>query len=592
MKKLFIALLAFLNSSVCFASTTGILSQEQSLSQNAAKIDHNSIVGSIHRGKSKLPHSKCDKKCEWQPGHNKLGYWLPLTNQPNFVSYDLTDPSHPIPASGGALNPRLLTDGSVIVQNNGFWATPEMWKLTPDINGSYINGTWSQIASLPYVPTYTASAVLADGRVIVAGGEYIDWDYKFLLTSQCAIYDPVRNFWTPFSGPPFFVDLYPPRAVFAPNPIGDAASVVLEDGTFMVQDKMSTQAALLDLKTLTWTETGTLSKAPRWNDEEGLTLLPNGEVLTVNCYTESFFLPDQYPYPSDPTGSQIYNPKTGTWRSAGSTIKSLTSSPFSDEMGPQVLRPDGTVFAVGSNGNTGIYDTKSGKWKVGPTLPKGPGTEGQLGAEDGPGVLLPNGNVLFAVSPIDPEFSPPIHFFEFNGSELIEQPNVPNATLINPSVGVPDAAWNTSMVLLPTGQVLFVDVSNDVEIFTPGDRCYNPDWAPVITSAPKNVKAGHSYKIKGRRFNGMSQASMYGDENQSATNYPLVRITNCKTGHVFYCRTHDHSFMGVASEKKVHTSFDVPNNIEQGKSILEVVANGIPSEPQLIDVESGCHCDF
>src|SRR5215469_6005309 len=46
----------------------------------------------------------------------------------------------------------LLTDGTVIAheendQNNNV-ATLAWYKLTPDINGSYINGTWSQIVTV------------------------------------------------------------------------------------------------------------------------------------------------------------------------------------------------------------------------------------------------------------------------------------------------------------------------------------------------------------------------------------------------------------------------------------------------------------
>jgi hypothetical protein len=59
-----------------------------------------------------------------------------------------------------------------------------------------------------------------------------------------------------------------------------------------------------------------------------------------------------------------------------------------------------------------------------------------------------------------------------------------------------------------------------------------------------------------------------------------VRITNNATGHVFYARTHDHSTMGVATgSKTVSTNFDVPSGVETGASKLEVVANGIPSQP-------------
>ena len=81
------------------------------------------------------------------------GTWSPLTNQPTF----------------GVGTMLLLTDGTVMCQNSG---TPHWWKLTPDITGSYVNGAWSALADGPNGPLYFASAVLRDGRVFVAGGEY------------------------------------------------------------------------------------------------------------------------------------------------------------------------------------------------------------------------------------------------------------------------------------------------------------------------------------------------------------------------------------------------------------------------------------
>ncbi len=77
----------------------------------------------------------------------------------------------------------------------------------------------------------------------------------------------------------------------------------------------------------------------------------------------------------------------------------------------------------------------------------------------------------------------------------------------------------------------------------------------------------------------------FGDEEQNATAYPLVRITNDSTHHVFYARTHDHSTMGVATGTKlVWTYFDVPKKIDTGTSALEVVANGIVSKPVKVSV--------
>ena len=155
--------------------------------------------------------------------------WQPLTNQPSFTA-------------GAAL---LLTDGTVMVHHegpdNGY---SEWYKLTPDINGSYVNGTWTQMASLAanYGPLFFASAVLPDGRLIVEGGEQNFANYVW--TNMGAIYDPLQNVWTTITPPSGWAN------------IGDAQSVVLANGTFMVANCCSTQQALLNASTLTWTATG------------------------------------------------------------------------------------------------------------------------------------------------------------------------------------------------------------------------------------------------------------------------------------------------------------------------------------------------
>ncbi len=145
--------------------------------------------------------------------------WQPLTHQPSFTA-------------GTAL---LLTDGTVMVHhenpNSGF---SEWFKLSPDINGSYVNGTWSQLASLPsnYGPLYFASAVLPDGRMIIEGGEQNFAQYVW--TNLGSIYDPAANTWTPVNPPTGW------------SSIGDASGVILNDGTFMLANTLTTQAALLD----------------------------------------------------------------------------------------------------------------------------------------------------------------------------------------------------------------------------------------------------------------------------------------------------------------------------------------------------------
>lgn len=136
------------------------------------------------------------------------------------------------------------------------------------------------------------------------------------------------------------------------------------------------------------------------------------------------------------------------------------------------------------------------------------------------------------------------------------------------------------MIVLPTGQVLL----NGSQVYTTKGSYLQP-WAPFVLYCQANVTRGQTYPVFGKQFNGLSQAANFGDELETATNYPLVRITNNATGHVFYAKTHDHSTMGVQTKSlPTYTSFDVPANMETGPSQLEVVANGIPSIPYNITV--------
>ena len=455
--------------------------------------------------------------------------WQPLAHQPSFTA-------------GHAL---LLTDGTVMVHhedpNDGF---SDWWKLTPDINGSYVNGTWTQLASLVsnYGPLFFASAVLPDGRVIVEGGEQNFAQYVW--TNKGAIYDPIGNVWTPMNPPSGW------------STIGDAQSAVLSNGTFMVANCCTSQAALLNASTLTWTATG--SGKFDENDEEGWTLLPGGKVLTVGAYVNI----------GDPNGmnSEIYKPSTGSWTSAGSTIVQLWDSHGSYEVGPAMLRPDGTVFATGANGagagHTSIYNPSTGGWTPGPDFPS------NLDVADGPAALLPDGNVLVSASPSI--FLNGTVFFEWDGSNLNPVPATPN------SPG--NSSWYGRMLVLPTGQVLYTDGSRDVEIYTAAGTA-NPAWAPsaILSLSSPIISRGSTIMLNGRKFNGYSQAVAYGDDAQAATNYPIMRLTNASTGHVFYCRTHDHSTMAVAYAGPAYTHVDIPSNMETGQTYLEVIANGIAS---------------
>jgi hypothetical protein len=100
----------------------------------------------------------------------------------------------------------------------------------------------------------------------------------------------------------------------------------------------------------------------------------------------------------------------------------------------------------------------------------------------------------------------------------------------------------------------------------------------VIHTVPKKLAPGGSYSIAGLQLNGLTQGAYYGDDYQSATNYPLVRITYRKTGRVVYARTFNMSSMAVTPMLASTAQFQVPAGIPRGKAKLAVVANGIASK--------------
>ena len=454
------------------------------------------------------------------------GTWTPLTNQPSF----------------GAGTHLLLTDGTVLCQDAG---QNDWWKLTPDQNGSYINGTWTQAANLPsgYGPLYFASAVLADGKVIVIGGEYNfdvgDW------INLGALYDPVADTWTPVTAPDGGTGNW--------ANIGDAESVVLPDNRFILSDPFGTEMAAFNELTLDFTDIASTGKADGF-DEEGWTLLPNGTFITCDAV--------------DAPNTEIYTPSgdlAGAWNSAGSTPNSL-EDPGSEELGPQVLRYNGTLFAMGATQYTAVYNLASGTWSAGPNFAIV--NSQQLDIADGAACVLPDDNVLYAASP--GVYNIGSYFYEFDGTKMNAVNNPPNAP--------GDSSYYFTLLMLPTGQVMETDQSQDVEIYTPNGSA-NPAWAPTVTQVSSTISQGSMNNLlKGTQLNGLSTCNAYGDDEQDATNYPIVKITNNATGHVFYCRTHDHSTMGIATGSTiVTTEFDVPSNLESGPSMLQVVTNGIAS---------------
>jgi len=448
----------------------------------------------------------------------------------------------------GADTSLLMTDGTVITHDV---CTSNWYRLTPDSTGSYINGTWTTLPAMPsnYTPLYFASQVLSDAtsRVIVQGGEY-NTGCEDDHTNLGAIFDPATNKWTAVTAPTGW------------SQVGDAASVVLANGTYMLSDCCDDAedfgaVAASPSETVTWTVTGT-GKGDD-NNEEGWTTDTNGDIVVVDANKQ---------LGTGPNASELYSLKTGAWTALPNTANDVVDA-GSHELGPAVLRPDGTIFQVGATPNNDIFTPSTGKWTAGPVTPNG------YDEADGPAALLPDGNVLMQASP--GVFNTPSHFFEFNGTTITQVNDTSDAATIS--------SYDGRMLVIPTGQVYWTDDDGTIEIYTPAGKA-KAAWAPKIKTAPTSVThGGTGYTITGKGLSGLSFGGYYGDDAQMATDYPIVRITNTGSKAVCFGRSYNFS-RSVDIKTKSTVTFDVPTTCTAGASTLQVIANGIASKAKNVTV--------
>jgi hypothetical protein len=485
------------------------------------------------------------------------GTWTTLTNS--------------FPGNGSGLM-MLLSDGTVMVLGGqaGLGNASSSWyRLTPDSTGSYINGTWSQLASMHTARLYFTSDVLPDGRVFAQGGEYSgpmtaqDW----INTGE--IYDPVANTWTNISNFPH--DLF-----------GDDPSEVLPNGQVLAGYLIGPQTYLYDPSRNLWSPTGfKLRNDP--SDEETWVKLPDDSILSYDIYAS---------IRDNRFEAQRFIPSTDKWVDASTLDPSnppgLLSTPdVGYELGPALLLPNGNAVFFGAQGNTAIYSPVTDTWTAGPTEPTGINARGQtvqLVAADAPGAMMPNGDVLLGLSPegtLDNTgtytFPPPTWIYEFN-------PVTNTFTDVTPSnVNLKIASNFTTLLVLPTGQVLLSSTSGKLDVFTP-DGSPNPAWQPTIRNITDN--GNNVFTLTGTQLNGISEGASYGDDNEMASNYPIIRLTDAN-GNVSFARTFNWSSTGVATGSTPESvQFTLPAADAPGPYLVFVIANGIAST-SVLDIQMG-----
>jgi hypothetical protein len=548
----------------------------------------------------------------------------------------------------------LMTDGSIVMQDI---CTPNWFRLLPDRKGSYIHGSWSvstvgdKAALAPmigsgtapdgYGPLFFASQILADGRLIVQGGE------DEASTNKCgtaspppgeskkgSLFNPHNNTWSAVPTPQGW------------SQVGDASSILLgpnnltgaySAASYMVADccdggAQATQQAVATIApfpgtTITWTLITGVGKAHP-NSEENWTLLSTGQILTVNAQCNGSNAVGQCT--ALPTTAELFAPSSGKWTSAGNTqvgnaVGSLalqicntdTTPPvlcFVPEMGAPVSIGFNMVVQIGANSNTGVF-TYPSTWTSGPAFPS------NQEQADGPSALLPNGNILvmtsnaFSVDKNGNTLSTgaPSLFWEFSTAGMTPaNPGVGTLTPVNnppcnDATKTNVGSFQGRMVLLPSGgqqndEAVLWNAGEGVNCASvyrtnSGDGSPNRIMRPaphIATISNTTLTKGNTFTLTGSVFRDQSLGASYGDDAQSSTNFPIVRITNNASGNVCFGRTHDWAIL-------TSTQFDVPpdttgaggntdwalveNSCDTGASTLVVIVNGMISNSIAVTIQ-------
>ena len=452
---------------------------------------------------------------------NSAGTWTLLTN--------------PHPPSGQHM--MLLSDGTVI-----FLGQP-CSRLTPDIHGSYVNGTWTTLAPMHDSRTYYSSQVLPDGRLFVAGGEYGSG------ATKAEIYQPTNNTWT--------------QAATPPDTVIDNISETLSNGNIL-EGSPGSDIRIYNIVSNTWSAQITSLGG---QDEASWVKLQDGSILT---FTD--------------TNSERFIPSLNQWVADANLPAPLYGWGY--ELGNGILLPTGQAVFFGGTGTNAVYTpwttnyagtytpngaTNAGTWTVvAPT----PNFNAPI---DAPTAMMINGKILCCMTTTNNGFGSTSRFYEYDYvANAFTAINGPEGGLIANQI-----AYGTEMLDLPNGTVLVSGAGSGLYVYQPSGSPLT-NGIPTILSATANLDG--SFHLTGTLFNGISEGAGYGDDWQMNSDYPVARFTN-SSGNILYCRTYNWSTCNLMTGTNVVTTeMTLPPGMLAGTYPLFVTANGISSAPYSLTI--------
>lgn len=345
---------------------------------------------------------------------------------------------------GGPIHSALLPSGKVLL-----FTYNDTWLFDP------LTRSFAGPLASPGVIVCAGMAMLGDGRLFVAGGfAGFDDHGRYTGPPTAQVFDPWGEAWTEVA--PMRHNRWYPTVVTLPD--GRAAVFTGTDG-----GDLKSAVEVFDPATGTWAIAGDRD-IPLYARAH---VIPDGTVL--------FTSPDR--------GTVRWDPGTGTFEAGPTRGDGYRRG------GVSVLLDSarGTVLAYGGIGKSTtdpgfnatmraseVLDPTTGRW-----LPTGDLAQGRLW---GPGVLLPNGDVLAIGGEILPAPAAHAEWYEADTGQWVE---MAKARYRRP--------YHSTGLLLADGSVLATGASPTMEVYKPWYFFAGP--RPVIAEVPGQVDYGATFTV-------------------------------------------------------------------------------------------------
>jgi Galactose oxidase, central domain len=202
-------------------------------------------------------------------------------------------PTGSMAAARGFHTATLLADGRVLIAGGAPAAWISVFGLASAEIYNPTTGTFSATGSMTTARGFHTATLLADGRVLIAGG-----DSRVGGRDSAELYDPTIGTFSPTGS------MSPPRQYTTATLLLDGRVLFAGGGGDYTNLNFLASAEIYDPTTGTFTSTGSMADARTYHTA---TLLPNGRVLVTGGYGALAPL----------ASAEIYDPTTGTFSPAG-----------------------------------------------------------------------------------------------------------------------------------------------------------------------------------------------------------------------------------------------------------------------------------